>query len=328
MALNIKNLFKKYGDNWIIRNVSLEVSRGEVLGIYGAVGVGKSTLIRAIAGEVQHDGGAVFFDADDVKGLNCEERRFHFPTVTNDALRNAASQTAPVATAPTELSEGIGQVVALENALQIADNVLLLDNQFCFMDRETRDENCRKLRLTVREKNLAVVFATNDYSEIFSICDRVAVLHDGEIQQIGTPREVYENPKTAQVARLTGRNNLIKAKIVKSRNADALAFETCVGEHRIYADRLALEHPDVSDGNFMLAIRPEHVSISFGASFPEDNLLRARITDIRFRGATTIVELDADNLILQALVLRFVGLNVGEECMVGLPPDRILVLSD
>ncbi|MBA2620505.1 MAG: ABC transporter ATP-binding protein [Acidobacteria bacterium] len=326
MALNIKNLFKKYGDKWIIRNVSLEVNRGEVLGIYGAVGAGKSTLLRAIAGKVGNDGGAVFFDADDVKNLNCEERRFHFQSVTNDALRQTNFQAKEQAA--SEMSEGVGQVVALEKALQIADKVLLLDNQFCFMDRETRDENCRKLRRTVEEKNLAVIFATNDYSEIFSVCDRVAVLHDGEIQQTGTPRDVYENPRTAHVARLTGRNNLIKAKIIKNENADALAFETMAGEHRIYSDRLALQHPDVSDGNFMLAIRPEHVSISFGASFPEDNLLRARITDIRFRGATTVVELDADSLILQALVLRFVGLNVGEECMVGLPPDRILVFSD
>ena len=77
-----------------------------------------------------------------------------------------------------------------------------------------------------------------------------------------------------------------------------------------------------------LTIRPEHISISFGASFPEDNLLKAKITDVQYLGATTRLKLDANGLILEAVVLRLVGLNIGDECMVGLPPDRILVLKN
>jgi ABC-type Fe3+/spermidine/putrescine transport system ATPase subunit len=78
--------------------------------------------------------------------------------------------------------------------------------------------------------------------------------------------------------------------------------------------------------NINLMIRPEQISISFGASFPEDNLLKATVSAVTPMGATTRVELDCDGLRLEALVLRLVGLNIGEECMVGLPPDRIIVL--
>ena len=324
MALVINNLFKKFDENWIIKDVSLEVKRGEIIGIFGVVGVGKSTLIRAIAGDIEHSGGAVFFDADDVSNLNCDERRFHFPKVTNHDFWKENFKTER----PSELSDGIGQVIALENALQLAENVLLLDNQFCYMDRETREENCRKLKEKVKEKNLAVVFATNNYAEVFSICDRVAVLHDGEIKQTGTPREVYETPNSAIVARVTGRNNLIEAALLDSGNAEMREFQTVEGAHRIFTDKFLNSNLEQADKNFTLAIRPENISISFGASFPEDNLLRAEITNVEYQGATTLITLDAGGLKLRAMVLRLVGLKAGDECMVGLPPDRILVFQD
>jgi ABC-type sugar transport system ATPase subunit len=80
--------------------------------------------------------------------------------------------------------------------------------------------------------------------------------------------------------------------------------------------------------NVTLGIRPEYVSISFGASFPEDNILRATVTNIRFLGATTLVEFNAEGLSVTAMVLRVVGLSVGDECMLSLPPDRIQIFND
>lgn len=323
MALVIRNLFKKFGESWIIKDVSLEIKRGEILGIFGVIGVGKSTLLRAIAGDINHTDGAVFFDADDVTDLDCAERPIHFPRVTNNDYWRENFKTER----PSELSDGVGQVIALENALSIAKDVLLLDNQFCYMDRETREENCRKLRRTVKEKNLAVVFATNNYAEVFSICDRVAVLDDGEVKQTGTPREVYETPTSAVVARVTGRNNLIEATLVDSDNAEMREFQTVDGAHRIFTDKLRDLNSERMSENYTLAIRPENISLSFGASFPEDNLLRAEIKSVEFQGATTLITLDAGGLKLTAMVLRLVGLQTGEECMVGLPPDRILVFQ-
>ena len=103
---------------------------------------------------------------------------------------------------------------------------------------------------------------------------------------------------------------------------------TIEGEHRLHARTTEKSRLGAINKNVLLAIRPEQISISFGASFPEDNLIKAVVAAIRFHGETTIVELDANGLRLKARVFRVVGLTVGEECMVSLPPDRIHVLKD
>lgn len=324
MSLIIKNLSKKYDTNWVIKDVSLTVEPGEILGLFGVVAVGKTTVIRMIAGTEPTNGGEIHYDSNDLTLIGCEERGFHFPKLENDAFWKSLFKTQK----SSQLANGEGQVLALEHALEAASGVLLLDNQFCFMDAITRERNCEKLRRVVKEKNLTVIFATNDYDEIFSICDRVAVLHNGEIVQTGTPREVFEFPKTAAVARVTGRNNLIKARRLTSSKSDAPEFQTVIGDHRLFTDRIPKESLGAINEDVTLAIRPEYISISFGASFPEDNLLKAEITGISFLGATTLIKLNAGGLELSALVLRLVGLNIGDECVVGLPPDRILVLKD
>ncbi len=324
MTLIIKNLSKSYDNNLVIKDVSLEVERGEILGVFGVVGEGKTTLIRSIAGILRLDGGTIHFDTQDITISSCEDRGFHFPDLTNESFWTSIFNTDKT----SQLADGEGQVLALEDALNKAKDVLLLDNQFCFMDRLTREKNCEKLRQAVKEKRLAVIFATNNYDEIFSICDRVAVLHNGEIIQTGTPRKVYENPQTAAVADITGRNNIIAAERITSNNSDMPEFQTDKGKHRLFTDKIEQSKLDSLSEKVTLAIRPEHISISFGASFPEDNLLKAKISNIVFKGETTLIMLDAEGLELQAMVLRLVGLNIGDECMVGLPPDRILVLKN
>lgn len=324
MSLKVTNLSKRYDDNWVLRNVSLKVEKSEVFGIFGATGAGKSTLIRLISGLENCDGGTIHFDSSDITTLSCDERNFHFPTLTNDSFWKSLFNTEH----KSQLADGEGQVLALEDALQKADSILLLDDSFCYMDRLLKLENYEKLHRTVDDKKLIVIIASNNFNEVMNLCERIAVLHEGEVKQIGTPREIYESPNSVAVARITGRNNLIAARRLNSGETELPEFQTAVGEHHLFTQRARRNNSEVYNQNVMLAIRPEHISISFGASFPEDNLLKAQITDIKFHGATTLIRLDSNGLMLEALVLRLVGLNVGDECMVGLPPDRILVLQD
>lgn len=303
-----------------MRDVAFEAERGEVTGIFAPNGGGKTTLMRILAGAERSNGGEISYDSKDVTKLSPDKRGFFLPGLKQKGFFGGV-QTAVFSNADE-------QVAALEKALENASEVLLLDDIFCFVDKRRREAFFEKLRAAAKEKNLAVVFAANNFEEIFAVCDRVGVLLKGEIQQFGTPREVYENPANAGVAEATGRNNLILARRLTSTKMEIPEFQTLAGGHRLFTDKTEKNALGALTQNVCLAIRPEYISISFGASFPEDNLLKATIADIKFQGSTTLIKLDANGLILEALVLRLVGLNVGEECMVGLPPDRISVLKD
>jgi len=148
MSLTISNLSKKYDEYWVIKDVSLEINRGEILGIFGATGEGKSALIRTLAGVEDCCGGSIYFDSVEVTKNTAEERNFHFPNLTNESFWKSVFKNNK----NSQIADGEGQVLALEDALQRAENVLLLDNQFCYMDRETREKNCEKLRQIVKEK--------------------------------------------------------------------------------------------------------------------------------------------------------------------------------
>lgn len=323
MSLKISNLSKRYDDNWVLRDVTFEAQRGEVTGIFGATSEGKTTLIRVLAGTEKGSGGVIVYDSRDVTEISCEDRSFQMPSLKNDSFWKSIFKTHK----SSELSDGDGQILALEHAMEKAEGVLLLDDTFCFMDREKREIYFAKMRQVAHEKNLVVVFATNDFDEVFASSDRVAVLARGEIQQMGTPREVYENPVNSEVARVAGRNNLIVARRLTSSKTELPEFQTIDGEHRLFTAKTGKNSLGALNQNVYLAIRPEHISISFGASFPEDNLLKATVQEIKYQGSTTLIRLDAGGLTLDALVLRLVGLNTGDECMVGLPPNRIMVLK-
>ena len=172
MSLKVSNLSKKYDDQWVLKDVSFEARRGEVTGIFGATSAGKTTLIRILSGKEACSGGTLFEDTREITRLSCDERGFHLPVLKNDSFWKSLFKSDN----KSELSDGDGQILALEHSLDHAEGVLLLDDTFCFMDRQKRDIYFSRLRQVTQEKNLTVIFATNDFEEVFAACDRVAVL--------------------------------------------------------------------------------------------------------------------------------------------------------
>ncbi len=312
MPLRIKNLSKRYGNMWALRDIDLEVADGQVFGIFGGTASGKSTLLRCIAGTESVTNGSVDTGGESV----------HLGPV-----RKEGGISAILGNRNPDMSKGEAHIAEIERSLENSARVLLLDDPFSSIDAAHFELLSAKIRSIAAEGRI-VIFASSDFQHIAANCERMIVLADGYAGQAGLTQAIYENPESSAVARVVGHNNLFEARRVTSTNADMPEFFTIEGGHRLVAhptDKLKL---GAINQNITLAIRPEHVSITFGASFPEDNLLKAVVTGIRFLGETTLVELDADGLKLAARVFRVVGLNIGEECMIGMPPHRILVLKD
>jgi ABC-type Fe3+/spermidine/putrescine transport system ATPase subunit len=313
MSVIVEKLSKRLGQRWVFRDVSFEARAGEIFGIFGPNDAGKNTLLQAIVGETQSNGGSV--------------------SVTNGALYLDANGPGSIpffksVFGKKSIPPASDRQRQIEKAIRNADDIVLLNEPFSGFDSPTKRTLIDKLAKEVRERNLTLILTTSDFDSVLQACDNAAVLADGYLQQSGTPQELYDAPETHIVAALTGRHNLFEARRLTSSKSEMPEFQTIDGEHRLFTQKTELRSLGSINKNVTLAIRPEQISISFGASFPEDNLIKALISGIHFLGPTTIIDLDCSGLMLQALVFRVVGLNVGDECMVGLPPDRIRILKD
>jgi ABC-type Fe3+/spermidine/putrescine transport system ATPase subunit len=225
-----------------------------------------------------------------------------------------------------ELSGGQQQRVAIARAIAIEPALLLFDEPLSNLDVTLREETRGELRELVKRLGLTAVYVTHDQEEAFALCDRIAVMFQGQILQLGEPRELYEHPAQVSVARFLGRNNLIRAMRLSAMKTETGEFKTLDGGHMI---RLPVKQAELPPLNkpCTLAIRPEHLVITKDEVSGE-NVFPAKVSEIQFAGATTTIRLDASGLMLEALVLSTAGVAVGEVCTVVLPTDRITLLKE
>jgi iron(III) transport system ATP-binding protein len=228
-----------------------------------------------------------------------------------------------------ELSGGQQQRVAIARAIAIEPVLLLFDEPLSNLDVALREDTRSELRALVKRLELTAVYVTHDQEEAFALCDRIAVMNDGQVFQVGGPRELYEKPANVFVASFLGRNNLIRGLRLTSSTDPATKFKTLEGGHTLTVNA---EHDQLMqlpvNKPCLLAIRPEAITVSKDLASKAGNQLTARIEQIEFSGATTTLSLDASGLKLEALVLRAGDLKVGDECVVTLRPDRIKLLSE
>jgi len=236
MSVNVtvRNLEKAFGRYPALGGVSIDVQAGELVALLGPSGSGKTTLLRTIAGLEQADRGQVLFGDIDANALTLRERRIgfvfqhyalfrHMTVMDNIAfgLKARPRKTRPAASAirarvlellslvqldgleqrfPTQLSGGQRQRVALARALAIEPRVLLLDEPFGALDAKVRKDLRRWLRELHARIGHTTLFVTHDQEEAFELADRVVILNQGKIEQVGTPEEILDQPATRFVA--------------------------------------------------------------------------------------------------------------------------------
>ncbi len=354
--LSLENIEKRYETTKAVADLSLQIERGEFFGLLGPSGCGKTTTLRMIAGLETPDAGAILFDGREITRLSPERRGFgmvfqnyalfpHLNVFENVAfgLRARRKPKAEVAQKVSEalslvqlpgyerravdaLSGGQQQRVAIARAIAIEPALLLFDEPLSNLDVALREETRGELRELVKRLGLTAVYVTHDQDEAFALCDRISVMSEGRVLQTGAPRELYERPAHLEVARFLGRNNLIRAMRLSPAHDANGKFKTLDGGHTLHLPLQAASAPAPLNKPVTLAIRPEHIRLATEAT-NGDNTLRAVVKEINFAGATTTVKLDANGLLLEALVFRADGLKANDSCAVALPIEHLTLLE-
>ena len=233
--LRLDALEKRFGDLAVTRQVSIDAGKGEIVALLGPSGSGKTTVLRLVAGFETPDAGRIVVEGEDVTALPPERRRFGmvfqhyalFPHMTvgeNVAfgLARAADPRARVGEMlalaglsgfedrrVTAISGGQQQRVALARALAPNPRVLLLDEPLSNLDPTLREKTRRELRRAIRKVGITTLFVTHEQEEAFELGDRVAVLNQGRLEQLGTPEDLFERPATRFVATFVGRSSVV-----------------------------------------------------------------------------------------------------------------------
>ena len=356
LAVECQHLTRRFGKIEALAGVSLNVRRGEFFSLLGPSGCGKTTLLRIIAGLDLPDSGGLRIGGVESLRLPAWKRPVntvfqsyalfpHLSVSENIAFglrmkrlsaieitRRTTSvmeltQIMPLAARhPNELSGGQKQRVALARAIVNEPQVLLLDEPLGALDLKLRKELQLELHHLQQRLEMTFVHVTHDQDEAMTMSDRVAVMNAGRVEQLGTPEEIYERPKTRFVAEFIGECNLFEGKFI-SRDGSRLEADSPLGRLRIDLPSTAIELAE--QGKLLLGIRPERISLVGGHA--GDNRLLGRIEEITFNGAESRYRINLGKVGLRATELntgrRDVGLFVGDSVEVAIAPGNIFLLE-
>ena len=341
---------KSFGSVRAVDGVSLQVAEGELVSLLGPSGCGKTTTLNIIAGFATVDAGRVLIDGEDVtdrpahlRGLGVVFQSYalfpHMSVFENVAfglrerrrpdaeVRDRVARTlalvrlhAEGGRRPGQLSGGMQQRAALARALVYEPRVLLLDEPLAALDRKLREEMRTELREIVREVGITTIFVTHDQGEALSLSDRIAVMHHGRIDQLGSPRDIYQRPATPFVADFIGASSRLRG-----RAAAADRVELAVGVTIHVTGARALTPGEAVE----LAIRPERVALTRLSGDAGAGVLTGRIARLTYLGAQTEVTVEVpggQRLLGLVAEPTPAPLAVGDAVRVDLPADGFMLL--
>jgi putative spermidine/putrescine transport system ATP-binding protein len=347
--LTLTGVQKRFGPSVAVHDFNLSAEKGEFVSFLGPSGCGKTTTLRMIAGFEQPTAGNISLDGKDITYRPPNRRNVGmvfqsyalFPNMTvadnigfgmrvrkrpKDQIGKRVGELLELINLPDkggrypyQLSGGQQQRVALARALAIEPEVLLLDEPLSALDAKIRVALRKEIRSIQRQLGITTVYVTHDQEEALSLSDRVVVMSQGRIEQIGTPAEIYNFPATPFVASFVGTLNLLPATIV-----DAAAGRLAVAGQEIRAAKPATAGPG---GKVTIALRPESVEIGEAGG---SNRLTGQIEDVSFLGSIVRTRVRIGD----GVTVSFDTFNdpaiaapaIDETVTISFPPEAALVL--
>lgn len=312
-SLRVEKIDKSFGQFKALKDITLEINKGEFFSLLGPSGCGKTTLLRIIAGFEDPSNGLVYIDDTNVIPLPANKRHVNtvfqnyalFPHLTvfeNVAfplrLKKESEKTiksrvteylelvklpSEMSKYPTQLSGGQKQRVAIARALINQPSVLLLDEPLSALDAKLRQHMLIELDAIHDKIGITFIYVTHDQQEALSVSDRVAVMNEGSVLQIGSPSEIYESPSNGFVARFIGETNFINGKVIEIKDSRFASVEVDgLGLIDVYLDKTAVPGDKVK-----VSIRPEKIRVTKEKpreSTPFINVLKGIVDEIIYTG--------------------------------------------
>lgn len=314
-SIVFENVSKEFGNVQALNQVSFSVKKGEFFSLLGPSGCGKTTLLRLVAGFERPDTGRILLDGVDITHLPPNKRPVNtvfqsyalFPhlnvwdniafglriakksekeiDIEVERMLNLIQMEDQAHKKPDQISGGQKQRVAIARALVNKPRVLLLDEPLAALDLKLRQKMLLELDLIHDEVGITFLFVTHDQSEAMAVSDRIAVLHRGKVEQIGTPIELYESPKSSFVAAFIGDTNFLDCRVAEKVSKD---YSLLVLED--FPKVICFNDKHLSVGDLVhLSVRPEkiHISREKPAANPLHNMFEGTVEDVVYKGDHT-----------------------------------------
>ena len=346
--VRLENVSKCFDDGkYIINNLSLDVYEGEFLTILGSSGCGKTTILRLINGLEEVTDGRIYIDDKDVTDLDPTKREVNtifqnfalFPHMTVfenvsfglrmkkvsfDEVKKRVKKVLKLVELdgyedryPSQLSGGQQQRVAIARGIVMNPKVLLLDESLCSLDLKLKRAMQIELKKIQKRLGITFIYVTHDQDEALTMSDRIIIVKNGKILEYGSPRDIYQNPKTSFVADFIGESNIFKGIIEDAQECTLVN----VGDVIFRTKR---REKDEKGLKVSIMIRPENIMLSLRKSF---NSIRGVIKDIVYDGAVSKLFVSvSDNVMVRVNVSGNIILNEGDTVFLNIKEDDVIRL--